>query len=334
LENVIVTGGAGYIGSHACKALAEAGYRPITVDNLCLGHRRFVKWGPLIEADVRDTATLIDIMHRFEAVGVMHFAAFAYVGESVIHPAKYYDNNVTATLSVLAAMRETGLSKLVFSSTCAVYGTPSSPPITEETQPKPVNPYGRSKLMCETILADYASAYGIKPVVLRYFNASGADHSGLIGEDRQVETHLIPRAIMWLLGHVPDFCVFGADYPTPDGTAIRDYIHVNDLADAHVRALGYLLNGGAPRTFNLGVGTGYSVKQVLDMISSVTGQPIASPDGPRRPGDPPCLIADAGLALRLLGWTPSLSDLRTIIETAWTWHQITHPMPSYAIAAQ
>jgi UDP-arabinose 4-epimerase len=327
MQNILVTGGAGYIGSHACKALAAAGYQPIAIDNLCLGHREFVKWGPLVEADIRHTDAVATAIRSYDVSGVMHFAAFAYVGESVTNPSKYYKNNVVGTLSVLAAMRQTGLRNIVFSSSCAVYGSPAVTPISEQSPTKPVNPYGRSKLMCETILTDYVTAYGLRGVALRYFNASGDEPSAGIGEDRIIETHLIPRAIMAILGHIRDFEIFGSDFPTHDGTAIRDYIHVSDLANAHILALNYLFSGGADWSiFNLGAGKGYSVKEVLTAISAVSGKTLKSPTGGRRQGDPAELVADAKLAQDILGFVPKQSDLRTIIESAWQWHTTKHPL--------
>jgi UDP-arabinose 4-epimerase len=324
--NVLVTGGAGYIGSHACKALSAAGYQPITIDNFCLGHREFVKWGPQIEADVRDTAAVVKAIRDYNVVGILHFAAFAYVGESMTDPAKYYENNVVAMLSLLSAMRQTNLRKLVFSSTCAVYGTPTVNPINEQVPTNPVNPYGRSKLMCENILTDYVAAYGFERVALRYFNASGDDLSSGIGEKRDAETHLIPRAMMALQGHVRDFEVYGFDFPTKDGTAVRDYIHVRDLADAHVLALRHLLAGDAGGVFNLGAERGYSVKEVLTAVSAVSGRSLRAPTGARRPGDPPELIADTKLARDVLGFDPKSSDLQTIVESAWRWHTTVHPL--------
>jgi UDP-arabinose 4-epimerase len=316
---VLVTGGAGYIGSHACKALAHASYTPVTIDNLCIGRRESVRWGPLIEADIRDTAGLIKIIREYDIVGVMHFAAFAQVGESVMRPLEYYENNVLGTLSVVAAMRQTGLRKILFSSTCSVYGSPQQPLISETTPTEPVNPFGRSKLMCETILNDYARACGLEHIVLRYFNASGAAPGAGIGEGLTAQ-RLIPRAIFALLGHIDDFVVNGSDFPTPDGTAIRDYIHVSDLADAHVIALRHLLDGHPGRCVNLGTGRGYSVKEVLATLSHVSGRPTQAPSGPRRAGDPAELVADASLAQRLLGFLPKRSDLRTIVADAWQWH--------------
>ena len=325
-KRILVTGGAGYIGSHACKALHRAGYVPVTLDNLSLGHERFVKWGPLVRGDTHDSELVAATIRAHEVDAVLHFAAFAYVGESVEDPARYYRNNVVGTLGLLDGMRAAGCGRLVFSSTCAVYGEPDVQPISERTATRPVNPYGRSKLVCEGILADYASAYGLDYVALRYFNASGDDPDGEVGEDRAVETHLIPRAIMALQGHVDDFRVFGADFPTPDGTAIRDYIHVVDLAEAHVLALRRLLEGvRGGSVFNLGIGRGYSVREVLAMIAEVSGRPLEAPRGERRPGDPAELVADASLAARELGFAPSHSDLRNIVVTAWNWHRQAHP---------
>jgi UDP-glucose-4-epimerase GalE len=326
MQNVLVTGGAGYIGSHTCKALAAAGFCPIAYDNLSLGHREFVKWGPLIEADIHDTHTLAQTIRDHNAIALIHFAAFAYVGESVTDPAKYYRNNVAGTLSVLDAMRQSKLQKIVFSSTCATYGSPSTTPISEQTPTQPINPYGRSKLMVEQIIADYAAAYDIEGIALRYFNASGCEPTSGIGEKRLIETHLIPRAMMALQGHIDQFEIFGADFPTHDGTAIRDYIHVSDLATAHVLAMKHNLVDHRFGVFNLGVGKGYSVKQVLTEISSVSGRSMRPVSGNRRPGDPAELIADNRLARKVLGFEPKHSDLRSIIESAWQWHCATHPM--------
>ena len=323
--NVLVTGGAGYIGSHTCKALRLAGFQPIAFDNLCYGHKDFVKWGPLIVGDISDADAIKRVIMQHDAIAVIHFAAFAYVGQSVVDPAKYYSNNVCGTLGLLDGMRQAGCDKLVFSSSCAVYGEPESLPITESTPTRPVNPYGRSKLMCEDILKDYDQAYRLRSTALRYFNASGDDPDGEVGELRDIETHLIPRAMMALQGYVDDFAIFGSDFPTPDGTAIRDYIHVVDLADAHVLALRRLINGGPSAVFNLGGGTGNSVGEVLRMISSVTGRDLPAPTGDRRPGDPARLVADSSLAQRELGFSVQRSALRTIVETAWQWHLRAHP---------
>ncbi len=327
---VLVTGGAGYVGSHACKALARAGYRPVTYDNLSTGHESFVRWGPLVKGDIRDHAALRDAILRHEVTSVLHFAACAYVGESVINPQKYYDNNVNGTLSLLRAMLDTDTMAIVFSSSCAIYGEPEQTPITESSAKQPVNPYGASKLMIERVLMDYTRAYGLQAVALRYFNAAGADPDAEVGELRDPETHLIPRAMMSIRGHLDDFAVFGSDYPTPDGTAIRDYIHVSDLADAHVAALRRLQDGKASGAYNLGTGKGYSVRQVLETISRETGEALRTPVGPRREGDPAELVADASLGRSELGWHPQLSDLETIIRTAWRWHKRAHPKKSTA----
>jgi UDP-glucose-4-epimerase GalE len=322
---VLVVGGAGYIGAHTCKALRQAGFTPVVYDNLSTGHAQFVKWGPLIRGDIRDARAVAEAIGAYHVAAVLHFAACAYVGESMLAPEKYYENNVAGTLSLLRGMREAGCARLVFSSTCAIYGQPDVMPIQETTAPKPVNPYGASKLMVERILADYRNAYGLKSICLRYFNACGADLEGELGELRDPETHLIPRAMMALQGHIDDFAVFGSDFDTPDGTAVRDYIHVADLAEAHVRATELLLAGHPGGAFNLGTGRGHSVKQVLDAIAIETGESLPAVQGLRRPGDPATLVADASLARRELGFSPSLSDLQTIVRTAWAWHQRTHP---------
>lgn len=322
---VLVAGGAGYVGAHACKSLARAGFLPVVLDNLSTGHRGFVRWGPLVQADLRDTATIADMLRRHGCIAVLHFAASAYVGESVTDPAKYYENNVAGTLSLLSAMRTAGCNVLVFSSTCAVYGEPRNVPITEDTRPEPINPYGASKLMVERILADFRPAYGLRSIALRYFNACGADPDNELGELRDPETHLIPRAMMALQGHILDFAVFGADFETPDGTAIRDYVHVSDLADAHVAALEKLLAGAPGGVFNLGTGRGCSVKEVLEAIESEAGQRLPRITGPRRPGDPAVLVAAAGCARQELGFDPVRSDLASIVRTAWAWHRRAHP---------
>lgn len=319
---VLVTGGAGYIGSHACKALAEAGYTPVTYDNLSTGNRWAVRWGPLELGDVSDGARLHEAFRRHAPVGVLHFAALALVGQSVAEPALYYRANVGGTLSVLDAARNHGAGAFVFSSTCAVYGAPATVPISEDTPPDPINPYGASKLMVERVLADYAAAYGLPYMALRYFNAAGADPEGQIGERRDVETHLVPLAIDALLGRRPPLTILGQDHPTPDGTAIRDYIHVSDLAVAHVRALGYLLEGGGSRVLNLGAGHGHSVREVLATIASIAGRPVPNVTAGRRPGDPPELVAQGDLAQQLLGKDlTKRSDLGSIVRTALGWHQ-------------
>lgn len=322
---VLVAGGAGFVGAHTCKALARAGYSPVVLDNLSTGHRDFVRWGPLVQADLRDTAKITETIRQYTCLAVLHFAAFALVGESVSEPAKYYDNNVAGTLSLLAGMRTAECNALVFSSTCAVYGQPAQVPILEETPRDPINPYGASKLMVERILSDFRSAYGLRSTALRYFNACGADPETEIGELRDPETHLIPRAMMTLQGYINDFAVFGTDFDTPDGTAIRDYVHVSDLADAHVTALDQLLSGSPGGVFNLGAGHGYSVKEVLHAIETVAGQRLPPATGPRRSGDPAALVADPARARQALGFNPVRSDLATIVQTAWAWHFRAHP---------
>ena len=319
LQSILVTGGAGYVGSHACKALAAAGYRPVVYDSLSRGHRGAVKWGPLIEGDLHERDRLTEAMraHRIEAV--MHFAAFAYVGESVSRPELYYRNNVVGTLSLLDAMREAGVDRIVFSSTCAVYGTPETVPIRETTAKAPLNPYGDTKLAIERALHWYGAAHGLRYAALRYFNAAGADPDDEIGENHDPETHLIPLVLRAALGRGETLRIFGTDYPTRDGTAIRDYIHVTDLADAHVRALRRLAQGGDSIELNLGTGSGHSVREVVAAVERVTGRPAPYREAPRRSGDPPELVADATLACQRLGWSPRYSDLDTIVRTALAW---------------
>jgi UDP-glucose-4-epimerase GalE len=322
---ILVTGGAGYIGSHACRALAAAGYQPVVYDNLSTGHRNFVA-GPLVTGDLLDEATLARAFSDHEVSAVMHFAAASLVGESVADPQKYYINNVQGTLSLLKAMRNAGCHRIVFSSTGAVYGNADSKALPEDFPCVPINPYGASKWMIERMLADYRAAYGFGAFCLRYFNASGADPAGGIGELRDNETHLIPRAMMALQGHVGDFAVFGDDYDTPDGTAIRDYIHVTDLAAAHLTALKLLLEGHAGGSFNLGTGAGFSVREILSSIRLETGREVPQVNKPRRAGDPTYLVADPSAARKVLNFVPRHSDLPTIIRTAWAWHQTAHPL--------
>jgi UDP-arabinose 4-epimerase len=324
-SRILVTGGAGYIGSHTCKALKRAGYEPVTLDNLCLGHRDFVRWGPLVVADIADISTVVDICRDYQIVAAIHFAAYASVAESTRDPAKYYANNVVGTHRLLEGLRAAGVSRVLFSSSCAVYGSPSEQPINEDTATNPINAYGASKLMVERMLADYGNSYDLRWSALRYFNACGADAEGEIGELRDEESHLIPRALMWVQGHLDDFQIFGSNYPTPDGTAVRDYIHVTDLAEAHLLALRALLQGGASGIFNIGTGRGYSVKEVVDEIERATGAKIPTAYAERRPGDPPALVADPKRAAAGLGFRPKNSDLGTIIRTAWAWHQTAHP---------
>lgn len=321
-KTILVTGGAGYIGSHTCKALAAAGYTPVVYDNLRYGHQHAVKWGPLVQGELEDTERLKQAIETHKPAAVIHFAAYLFVGESVQDPAKYYRNNVGGTLALLDTMRETGLDTIVFSSTAAVYGLPETALIAEDTRTAPINPYGRTKLMIEEIFRDYEAAYGLNHISLRYFNACGADRDGEIGEEHDPETHLIPRALMAVAGEIDDFRVFGTDYDTPDGTCIRDYIHVEDLAEGHVRALDHLFKGGDSGSFNLGTGTGLSVKEILDSVERVTAQKIPLEYGERRAGDPPALVADVSRAKDVLGFEAKSSDVDTIIETAWKFYQI------------
>jgi UDP-arabinose 4-epimerase len=333
-NKVLVTGGAGYIGSHTCKALAAAGYAPIALDNLVYGHRWAVRWGPLVEADLADREAVERVLREHEIGSVVHFAAFAYVGESMIDPGRYFRNNVAHTLNLLEAMRTTGVGRVVFSSTCATYGHPQTVPIGEDQPQRPVNPYGESKLFVERALHWLGLAHGLGWMALRYFNAAGADPDGEVGEDHDPETHLIPLAIETALGRRQRLQVMGTDYPTPDGTAVRDYIHVTDLADAHVRALRHLERGGVSGAVNLGTGTGHSVREVIAMVERVGGRPVAALDAPRRPGDPGTLVAAPGRARELLGWVPRHSDLETIVRTAWHWHETHGPRAAEAAAAR
>jgi UDP-glucose-4-epimerase GalE len=322
-RSVLVTGGAGYIGSHACKLLARVGYRPIVLDNLSRGHREAVRWGPMVEADIGDRERVAATLDRYRVAAVMHFAAYAYVGESVSDPAMYYRNNLFGTLSLLEAMREAGTDKIVFSSTCATYGIPEIVPIRETAPQLPVNPYGETKLAIERALRWYGEAYGLRWVSLRYFNAAGADPDGEIGELHEPETHLIPLVLEAALGQRPQIEVYGTDYPTPDGTAIRDYIHVEDLAEAHLRALEHLLSRGDSVALNLGTGCGHSVRQVIRTAAAISCREIPYQDSARRPGDPPALVADPELAAKCLGWRARCSDLETIVRTALAW-QLRH----------
>ncbi len=319
-QSILVTGGAGYIGSHICKVLACAGYRPIVFDNLSRGHRKAVRWGPLIVADLADPARICGALAEYRVAAVMHFAAYAYVGELVGNPALYYRNNLIGTLSLLDAMRQTGVGEIVFSSTCATYGTPDGVPIRESAPQRPVNPYGETKLAIERALHWYGEAYGIRSVTLRYFNAAGADPDGEIGECHEPETHLVPLVLEAALGHRRQIEIYGTDYPTPDGTAIRDYIHVHDLAIAHLRALEHLCSGGESIAVNLGTGHGHSVRDVIAVAETISGRKVPALAAPRRSGDPPALVADPSLAAEILGWRAQYSDLDTIIRTALAWH--------------
>ena len=317
--NILVTGGAGYIGSHTCKAIAAAGHTPVTLDNLVYGHREAVRWGPFIEGDLADRTLLVDTLREYNIDAVIHFAAYAYVGESMHEPGKYFRNNVTNTINLLDAMVETETNNIVFSSTCATYGIPETIPISEEHPQNPVNPYGESKLFVERALHWYGEAHGLRSFALRYFNAAGADPDTEIGEDHDPETHLIPLIIQSALGQRPNVEIFGTDYATPDGTAVRDYIHVSDLADAHVRALQYLQNNGESIALNLGTGTGSSVREVISSVEKNTGYKVPFSESPRRAGDPPVLVADAARARQILGWEARYSDLDFIVKTAFAW---------------
>jgi UDP-arabinose 4-epimerase len=317
---VVVTGGAGYVGAHACKALARAGFRPVALDDLSTGHRDAVRWGPLEVGDIADRAFATAVLRRHRPATVLHFAARAYIGESIAEPARYYATNLTGTLALLDAMRDAGVGRIVFSSSCAVYGAPAAVPITESTPRAPINPYGRTKLMAELALADYAAAYGLGWAALRYFNAAGADPEGEIGEDHDPETHLIPLALRAAMPGGAALRVFGTDYDTPDGTAIRDYIHVGDLADAHVSALRYLAGGGASDAFNLGAERGHSVREIVDSVARVAGSKPRVENAARRIGDPPRLVADASRARAVLGFAPARSrDIDTVVADAWRW---------------
>jgi UDP-glucose-4-epimerase GalE len=320
MKRILVTGGAGYIGSHCCKALAEAGFEPIVFDNFSTGHREAVRWGPIIQGDMRDAAALRKAVTSARAEAVMHFAALALVGESTAHPERYYEVNILGTLNLLNVMREAGLTSIVFSSTCAVYGEPDRVPITEDLPKQPVSPYGATKHVCERMMDDFDSAHGIRSVRLRYFNAAGADPAAEIGEWHEPETHLIPLVLDAALGRRPEIAIFGSDYLTPDGTAIRDYIHVADLAQAHLAALRHLLTGGSSRALNLGTGRGASVREVIRTVEAVTGRTVPAVEAPRRAGDPPALIADPRRAEETLSWR-ARADLTEMVEDAWRWHR-------------
>jgi len=318
-NTVLVTGGAGYIGSHACKALAAAGYLPVTYDSLITGYKEAVKWGPLEVGDTKDRTRLAAVIEKYAPSAVMHFAAFIAVGESVAEPGKYYDNNIFGSLCLLEAMRNHGLDKIVFSSTAAVFGNPTTPTITESHARNPINPYGFSKYAVEIMLNDYAIAHNIRSVALRYFNAAGADPEGEIGEGHDPETHLIPIVLEAAGGRRDKVMIFGDDYPTPDGTCIRDYIHVCDLADAHVRALSYMDSNDGAAAFNLGNGNGFSVKEIVDMARRVTGREVRTEIAPPRDGDSAILVADYSLAAEKLGWQPKYTSVEDQVSHAWNW---------------
>jgi UDP-arabinose 4-epimerase len=319
-KRVLVTGGAGYIGSHTAKALAKAGFTPVVLDNLSMGHRESVRWGPFIHGDISDEGLLRRTLHEERISAVVHFAASAFVGESMQKPRLYFRNNLVNSFLLLDAMMEAGVRHIVFSSTCATYGNPESIPIDEQHVQKPVNPYGESKLCVERMLRWLGETEGLGWIALRYFNAAGADPDGEIGEDHTPETHLIPSAIEAALGMRDELQVYGSDYPTPDGTAIRDYIHVTDLAEAHVLALGHLIKGGQNDALNLGSGKGHSIREVIRSIEQASGLPVPRRELSRRPGDPAVLIANSSRAYEILGWRPTHSGLQTIVETAWQWH--------------
>ena len=317
--NILVVGGAGYIGSHMVKRLGQLGCQVTTLDNLSAGHRDAVLCGEFVQGDMANVALLNQVFAKGRFDAVMHFASFIQVGESVQEPAKYYANNVVNTLQLLDVMRTHGVKQFIFSSTAATFGEPQYVPIDEAHPQQPINPYGRTKLMVEQALADYDKAYGLKSVCLRYFNAAGADPEGQLGERHEPETHLVPLVLQAASGRRAHISVFGRDYDTPDGTCIRDYIHIVDLCEAHWLAVQHLVNGGASESFNLGNGQGFSVQEVIDTARQVTGRAIAVQEGPRRAGDPARLVADASRAREVLGWQPQFADLATIIAHAWRW---------------
>ncbi len=321
MARILITGGAGYVGSHCAKALRASGHESIVFDNLLFGHREFVRWGELVKGDIRDAAALDAVFNAQRIDAVMHFAALAFVGESVNAPGLYYDVNINGTRVLLDAMVRADVRAIVFSSSCAIYGEPDRIPIVESTRPDPINPYGFTKLACERMMDDFERAHGLKSVRLRYFNAAGADPTAEIGEDHQPETHLIPLVLDAALGRTSEIQVFGTDYPTPDGTAIRDYVHVSDLARAHILAAQYVLGGGDTTAVNLGSGRGVSVREVIDTARVATGCKFDARDTERRPGDSSILVADAMRARELLGWSAERSDLATIIDDAWHWHK-------------
>ena len=326
-NTILVTGGAGYIGAHAVLALQKAGYQVIVLDNLSYGHPELIQdrlHAELLVADISDRAFLDNLFATRKIDAVMHFAAFIAVGESVQEPAKYYRNNVVGTLTLLEAMIAANIKKFVFSSTCAVYGMPKEVPMTENHPIQPLSPYAASKRVVEQILGDFDQAYGLKSVIFRYFNASGAEPTGLLGEDHDPETHLIPLALLTTLKKREFLSIFGTDYDTPDGTAVRDYIHICDLADAHVLGLKYLLQGGQSNLFNLGNGNGFSVREVIETTKKVTGLPLTVQEGDRRAGDAPILVGSSEKAQKILGWQPQYADLEKIISHAWQWHQQRH----------
>jgi UDP-arabinose 4-epimerase len=324
-RNILVTGGAGFVGSHACKSLARAGYLPITFDNLERGHQWAVKWGPFERGDIRYDDDLFRAFKKWRPWAVMHFAAYAYVGESNLEPVKYYETNVAGSAKLLKACLAHECMNLVFSSSCATYGVPSHLPLLEDHPQQPVNPYGYTKVVVERMLDDAEAAYGLRNVKLRYFNAAGADPDGELGEVHLPETHLVPLVLFAAMGRSPPIQVFGNNYPTSDGTCVRDYVHVSDLADAHVASVDWLASNMGSSSFNLGNGQGYSVGEVIKTAEKVTGLPVKSEICPRRPGDPPTLISDSSKARQLLGWKPNFSELSVQLEHAFRWFRDNMP---------
>ena len=319
-SQVLITGGAGYIGSHTSKALAEAGYNPISYDNLSTGNRWSAKWGPLIEGDLADGDLLRKVIRKYSVSAVIHLAANAYVSESVVNPRKYFENNTSNTLTLLGAMLDIGLTHIVFSSTCATYGLTNRIPISENEKQRPCCPYGESKLFIEKVLGWYADAYNLRWMALRYFNAAGADPKGEVGEHHVPETHLIPLVIQTAMGHRSEVEIFGINHTTQDGTPIRDYVHVSDIAKAHVLALEYLKNGGQNGALNLGTGKGHSVMEVISAVTHISGLSVPIRPVEKRPGDVPILVADPSRAYQTIGWSPGIHDIHEIVETAWKWH--------------
>ena len=317
---VVVTGGAGYVGSHVCKELKLQGFEPVSFDNLSTGHRELVRWGPLIVGDITDRDSIAAALHQVRPIAVVHMAASCFVAESMAFPAKYYRNNVLGSLSLLEAMVAAGVSRIVFSSSCATYGIPEHTPVAEDAPQRPINTYGRTKLAIEEMVDAFEVAHGTRGMCLRYFNACGADPEGETGELHDPEPHLIPRAILAVLGQIRDFAVFGDDYPTPDGTAIRDYVHVTDIASAHLAALLHLLGDRPPAKLNLGTGRGYSVREVIETVGRITRRSLPVTFRARRAGDPAILVADCSRARELIGFEPRFPDLDSMIQTAWNWH--------------
>lgn len=321
MTNILVVGGAGYIGSHTCLNLSQRGYTPIVFDSLVNGHREFVQWGPFAQGDVRDRERLDEVISNYKPVAIVHFAGLIEVSQSISDPMAFFESNVSGSITLFAAALHAGIDKLVFSSTCATYGIPQAVPIREDHPQSPINPYGRSKLMVEQILGEIGTRKKFRSVILRYFNAAGADPEGRIGEWHTPETHVIPLAIEAARGKRAHFRVLGSDYPTRDGTCIRDFVHVSDLADAHVRAVNYLVAGGSSVALNLGTGRGTSVKELVEAIEIVSKERLSVEHGPRRDGDPPELVADSSNAKKVLAWHPK-HNLQSIIQSAWQWHSL------------